>query len=141
MTVAGIQNQQALIDIFGEYPSFHDAEVLSMLLERDGEFGPSLTVKIHVWEMTNKTDEKGYFLLKNQTLVTFQFGRILLESLNGFNHQNVLWDLEIDEIDPQEKEHEGCCYQVSMPSSYGCEASFKCQTITVVSAVPYLGTP
>lgn len=136
MTVAGIQNQQVLIDIFGEYPSFHDAEVISILLNRTGEVSPSLTVEIHLWQMTNEIDEKGYYILRNSTIVVFRFGRILLESLSGFNHQNVLWDLVIDEINSEEKENEGCCYQVSMPSSYGCEAVFKCQTITVVSAVP-----
>ena len=81
MTVSGIQNQQALIDIFGEYPSFHDAEVLSILLDRDGEASPSLTIQIHAWHMTNEVDQKGYFILKNQTVITFLFGQILLESL------------------------------------------------------------
>ena len=136
--LSGIQNQQALIDIFGEYPSFHDAEVLSILLDRDGEASPSLTIQIHAWHMTNEVDQKGYFILKNQTVITFLFGQILLESLSGFNHQNVLWDLEIDEIDSEERANEGCCYKVFMSSSYGCEVLFKCQSITVVSAVPYL---
>lgn len=52
--VSSIRNKQALIDIFGRWPSFHDAEVLSIVLDHGGEEGPSLTATIHLWQMTRQ---------------------------------------------------------------------------------------
>jgi len=130
-----IQNKKALIDIFGHWPSFHDAEILRMSLEREGEDGPYLEAHIHVFEMTSEIDAKGYYVLKNPTLVTFRFTHIVLEYLKWFNQQNVLWDLEITNIKPEE--NDGCNFKVVMPSSYGLEASFDCKDIIIVNVKPY----
>jgi hypothetical protein len=81
--------------------------------------------------MTPEVDEKGFYVLKHHTLVTMAFGSITDLSLNGFNHQNVLWDLKIvQELGEQ-------VISVSIPTSYGCEAKFKGESVEVVSAVPY----
>jgi len=37
-----VKNADVLINIFGYWPSFHDAEVLTMRLDRAGADGPSL---------------------------------------------------------------------------------------------------
>lgn len=42
-----------LLAWFGYVPSFHDAEIIDLHLNRHG---PS-TLRIHVWEMTGKVDE------------------------------------------------------------------------------------
>jgi hypothetical protein len=130
-----INNKKALIDIFGRWPSFHDAEIIRMVLEREGDGGPYLEAQIHVFEMTTEIDAKGYYVLKNPTLVTFRFTHIVLEYLKWFNQQNVLWDLEIININPEE--NDGCNFKVVMPSSYGCEASFDCKDIVIVNVKPY----
>jgi hypothetical protein len=48
--MANIQNEQALISIFGRWPSFHDATIISILLDREGEDGPSLEARVHVFD-------------------------------------------------------------------------------------------
>ena len=48
---AHFENEEKLIDIFGYWPSFHDAEILRIRLDRAGSDGPSLTADIHVFEM------------------------------------------------------------------------------------------
>jgi hypothetical protein len=51
---SNIENSHLLTDIFGRWPSFHDAELLRMTLGR-GEaqsFSPYLQATIHVFEMT-----------------------------------------------------------------------------------------
>jgi hypothetical protein len=73
MTMTRIKNEKALTDIFGRWPSFHDAEIISIYLDRSGQDGPSLEAKIHLFEMTNRVDAKGYYVLKNHILVTFRF--------------------------------------------------------------------
>lgn len=137
MTMAKIQNRELLTEIFGSWPSFHDAEILSIQLDRGGEDGPSLTAVIHLWRMTNEVDANGYIVCKNYTLATLRFGHILLEMLNGFNHQNVLSELSISTIDSNISENDHCSFGILMETSYGCQAMFKCRSITVLKAEPH----
>lgn len=130
-----IKNEKALTDIFGRFPSFHDAEIISIFLERNGEGSPSLEAKVHVFEMTDQVDDERHYILKNHTLVTFRFTQIILEYLKWFNQQNVLQLLDITEINPEE--NDGCNFEVRMPSSYGCESSFKCRDIIIDKAEPF----
>ncbi len=132
-----IQNRQALISIFGGWPSFHDAEVFWILLDRGGEEGPALTAKIHVFEGTKEVSERGYYVSKNHTLATLRFGGVELEYLENFNDQNVLFSLDIADLDPEESE--GRCFEVVMSASYGCSAEFRCRTIEVTAVEPFEG--
>ena len=113
-----IQNHEVLTRIFGEWPSFHDAEIISILLDRGGEEGPSLTIQVHLWQMTSEVDAKGYSVCKNYMLATLRFGRIVLEQLDGFNQQNSLFDLNIENIDPNAPQNERCQFEVVMETGY-----------------------
>jgi hypothetical protein len=62
------------------------------------------------------------------------FSGIIELELFDFNPQNVLFDLVITEIS---QDGSDVRFSVSMPTSYGCEASFKCREIRVLSAVPF----
>jgi hypothetical protein len=55
--VTEIQGAGELHDWFGYWPSFHDAEVIGLHLNRKG----SSSLRIHTWEMTKDVDEKGYY--------------------------------------------------------------------------------
>lgn len=129
-----IQNSQALTTIFGEWPSFHDAEVVSISLNRHFRKGASLEATIHLWQMTSEVDAKGYFVSKNSTLTVLRFDDIVLELLEGFNHQNVLSELLISEIAPAAEGNAGCEYEVVFNPSFGCGAVFNCRSIQVISA-------
>ncbi len=131
-----IQNSQVLTAIFGEWPSFHDAEVYSLLLNRHFGKGASLESTIHLWQMTDEVDARGCFGVKNNTLTVLRFDGIALEVLQGFNHQNSLSELAISEIDASAKGGEGCRYEVVFHPSFGCGAIFQCRSIEVVSAEP-----
>ncbi len=54
---------------FGYWPTFHDAQVLSVTLNRSGES----QVVIHTFEMTKEVDARGYYVLRKHCLVTFCF--------------------------------------------------------------------
>jgi hypothetical protein len=90
-----------------------------------------MDVTIHHWQMTNEVDSKGYFVLKHHTLTALRFFGVSELQLAGFNHQNVLWNLEISESDSEPR------FSISMPTSFGCDASFRCRRIRVISAAPY----
>lgn len=132
--VKGIENAELIENIFDGWPSFHDAEIHTLLLTRDCNSSPRMDVTIHHWEMTSEVDSKGYFVLKHHTLTTLRFSRVSELQLTGFNRQNVLFNLEISEIPEGGSDAR---FLVSMPTSYGCEASFKCGEIRVMSAVPF----
>jgi hypothetical protein len=134
-----IKNEKALIDIFGRWPSFHDAEILSLYLDRDGEGGPFLDAKIHVFEMTNQVDAKGFYILEKHTLVAFRFARIVMGNIKWFNQQNVIDCLSIDSVDPEQ--NDGCRFSITIESSVGCEASFECGEVIVVSVEPFECAP
>lgn len=129
---ARIRNRELLTNIFGQWPSFHDAEVLRVELDRDC---CTLVAQIYVFRMTNTVDLDGYYVLENKTTVAMKFTGVVDLEMRWFNHQNVLWALEI--IDIRSQQLERINFEVSFPSSYGLEAQFKCESIEVVSVQPY----
>jgi hypothetical protein len=129
------ENATQLESIFGRWPSFHDAEVLRLSLDRSGEDGPTLDVVIHVFEMTSEVDAKGFYILKKHTEVTFRFTHIVLLQMQWFNDQNVLSSLEVAELDATA--NEGRRFRVAMRSSWGLEAEFECQRAIVLNVRPF----
>jgi hypothetical protein len=57
---------------FGHWPTFHDAEVLSITLDRSGES----RVAIHAFAKTAEVDSSGHYVTTKHAVVTF--------FLNGF---------------------------------------------------------
>ena len=81
-----------LCNWFGYWPDFHDAEVVSISLNRSGVS----RVSIYTWEMTDKTDKDGYYVQAKHVLVDFSLESIVDLNLNGFSHQNVIAGLTIE---------------------------------------------
>jgi hypothetical protein len=140
--VATIRNSEALEEIFGYWPSFHDAEVLHVRLDRGdppdrgGEpRRPTLEADIHVFEMTDQVTEQGFYALRKHTLVTFAFHGVDELELNGFNNQNALFGLRLEDI--SDRQLEVLKWSVGFESSFGLEASFMCEEAEVVRAVPF----
>jgi immunity protein 50 of polymorphic toxin system len=131
-----VENAEALVDIFGRWPSFHDAEVLSIHLDRSGEDGPSLEARVHVFLMTNEVDARGYYVLTKHTLVTLRFANIILRELCWFNAQNSLSGLGIERVDPTN--NEGRTLGASFDANYGVELDLVCDRITVRSVEPFV---
>ncbi|MFZ1699831.1 MAG: Imm50 family immunity protein [Pyrinomonadaceae bacterium] len=131
-----IEGVRLLTDIFGRFPSFHDAEVVSLKLDRgNSETLATVELSIHVFEMTSEIVENHY-VLKNHTLVTFQFEDVVELELEGFNHQNVLQDLSI--VDIRHRQLERIKFEVTIPGLHGLEGKFMCRSIKLISAVPFI---
>lgn len=84
-----IEGAQQLYDWFGYWPSFHDAEVLSLHLNRSG----TSSLVLHTWEMTKELDERGYYILTKHVVVEFVMKEIVELNVNGFSQQNVIFGL------------------------------------------------
>lgn len=134
-----IENVEALTRIFGCFPSFHDAEVLSVHLDREGHngfLGPTLEIKIHVFEMTGSVNEKGYYVLVNHTLATFLFCQVSNLRFADFNGQNVIDGFSMK--DAASKIEGGPALEVTFFPCYGMDLEFGCQAVKLISAEPFV---
>jgi hypothetical protein len=115
---------------FGGWPSFHDAEVHRIVLERAVPTGPMprVEVVIHAWNMTDQIDENGYRLAHHH-LVSFAFDDVSEVELDGFNHQNVLSDLLLQSVD------EGS-FRVELAHCFGVSSSFIAKRGRVLAVTP-----
>ena len=126
---AFIKNVQALISIFGRWPSFHDAEVCRLRLDRDGT---CLEMEVYIFAVGRAIDERGHYKRSNESLLTLRFCEIEDVHLEGFNHQNVIASLTLrkdQRID------------VELESIFGLGGKFSCGAVEVVKVVPYVQTP
>jgi len=105
--LAQVKGAQALFDWFGYWPNFHDAEVISVHLNRAG----ASSLAIHVWETTDRMDAQGYFATQKHAVVTFLFYVITELELEEFNHQNIVDGLVLLKEDPG--------LELTLDSTYG----------------------
>jgi hypothetical protein len=131
-----VEGVDHLTRIFGTWPTFHDAEVVRLSLDRSGPEGPILEAHIHLFAMTPEVDARGYYVLRDHTLVTLRCTKVDHLVLEDFNHQNVLFSLGIEPLDAGASD--GSCFRVRMESSYGVSAVFTCKRLIVIDAVPWI---
>ena len=105
---------------------FHDAEVLSITLDRSS---PSRIV-VDTRTRTNEVDAGGYYVLDKHAIVTFVVEDFLLDRegitntrIDGFNHQNVLSSLTVT------KTLEG--YDLILDGIYGVSASISVRCVRI----------
>src|SRR5215203_3260126 len=138
---AKIQNAELLINAFGQFPTFHDAEVVQILLKRKNnrEYCPTLEALIRI----------SNYKTGNKFLVNLLFKYIFGLKLENFNHQNVLGDLYITEFSEEffekskhdkrllgvvsKAEIERLNYYVKFEYCFGIEAEFLCGEIIIDS--------
>lgn len=101
-----IEGSENLFQWFGYWPSFHDAEVISLILHRTGVS----SLILHTWEMTKEIDKNGYYVLAKHAVVEFVMKKVVDLDLSGFNHQNVILALEIQKIESGYRLTLGDCY-------------------------------
>jgi Immunity protein 50 len=117
--VQEIPGATELYDWFGYWPNFHDAEIVSLHLDRKG----SSSMRVHTWEMTKALDEKGYYVLVKHVVVEFIFEGVRGLSVNGFNHQNVIFGLNIEQAESG--------FRVNLDGCYGIEGSIEADKISL----------
>jgi hypothetical protein len=91
---------------FGYWPDFHNAEVISLHLNRKGKS----FLRVHTWEITKELDEKGYYVLAKHIVVEFILESVSDLCLNDFSHQNVISELGIKKTSSGFRLELGPCY-------------------------------
>lgn len=127
-----IRNRDLLIERFGEWPSFHDAEVYAARFDSgqltDGV--PRLELDIHLFQWVSNTTE-GESIYANHTLATLEFTDVAVLDFKWFGRQNVLADLVVEEsVDPEDPDAQPLL--VGLPSSAGLDAEIRCSSISVL---------
>ena len=144
----GIQNEHLLTDIFGRFPSFHDAELLKVTWGGGEPAGDrrTLEVLIHVWTLLNEVDEEDHLKTSNHVVVKFQFTGIVNLALGHHNQQsewphldgvekNILFALTIKKLSDREEHH--VKFKVEFAGSVGGSAEFHCRDISIESVEPF----
>ena len=113
---------EAIESWFGRSPTFHDAEIASLSLDRAG---PS-TMTVYWFCTTAQTDERGYYILDKHALVTFRMDQVFDLKLSGFNGQNVIFNLAIGkrpDSDPG--------YDIEIETSHGLSGRISCRSLAL----------
>lgn len=76
---------------FGQVPSFHDAEILSLHLRRKAQS----VLRLHGWINTSEVGQDGYFVLDRHAIVTFTLSEVMDLQLDGLGIQNVIGGLAL----------------------------------------------
>ena len=110
----------------GRVPSFHDAEIISVTLDREGISG---NIRIRTFEMTSDVDAQGYFVLKKHVVVGFQLSGITGLELTDFNHQNVIDGLSVSDA----SQAAAAKLVVEVRSIFGFGGKWRCQSAEVTA--------
>ena len=96
-----------IINWFGHWPTFHDAEVVSIELNRSG----TSILKVHT------------FVGHKHAIVSFLLDDICELQLSGFNHQNVIFRLDLNKQDEE--------YEIVLVGCYGVEGRIVTKKIQI----------
>jgi hypothetical protein len=127
----GVVNSEALLSAFGFWPSFHDAEVHSAILDRGNALEPpSITLVVYAFSCDRQVDENGFFRIVTSVLVTLKCSDVRESELVDLGHQNVISSMGF------ESTAEGLV-RVTLEPCYGLSGSVLCSQVRIESAVPW----
>ncbi len=153
-----IAGSDHLIDWFGYWPSFHDAEIHWIKLERSQfvQAGSiSMELLIDTFEITSHTKPNGFLKLAKRSLVHLRFEGCAGINLQGFNQQNQLscikftvewqrvpedktWPIDaVHFIENGQTQAADRFLRVSLFTEFGLDGEFKCHRGYVVSITPW----
>ena len=132
-----IANHEKVLERFGYWPRFHEAEVRSLKLDRnrtlaDAAANPCVELILHAVEWTEAT--AGTPAAFNHHLVHFEFEEIDDVQLHGFNHRNLLEGLRFE---PAQAGPGGAArHWLAFDAAHGLSGGFTYARATVVSVTP-----
>jgi hypothetical protein len=113
-----IPGAKALVDWFGRFPSFHDANVIEFQIREDG----TGLLKMKAWKMADSVDACGYFVLEKHFTGKFIFHGISSVELSGFESGAIISSVAIDRVSESIRKA-GPEFRIRIESSYGFAGS------------------
>jgi len=114
-----VPGAQELVELYGYWPSFHDAEIVCLELNRLGRS----RVQVHTFATTKELDGRGYYVTDRHALVSFLLEEVSSLQLRGFNHQNVISGLDLS------KTADG--FELHLDGCYGIEGRIACARLNI----------
>jgi hypothetical protein len=113
---AFVENPETVTAVLGEWPSFHDAELLSLELKRNGVVSATITIKAKPYSPEGKSVH---------SLIKIVFEGISSFRLVDFNEQNSMYSLDVTS--------NGDKKVLKIDASYGAEAAFAFEQARVLN--------
>jgi hypothetical protein len=126
--LARIVNAEVVRQFFGHWPSFHDAEITKVTFEATRGYYASATFIINAFETTKEVLKCGLVKTAKHCAIELHFIDIQELEFDCFNHQNVVFDVAIEESGPDIK----CTFN----SSVGLDAVIVAKEAHVLSLTP-----
>jgi hypothetical protein len=117
--IKDIHGASELHDWFGYWPDFHDAEIISLHLNRKG----ISSLRVHAWDTTKEVDEKAHYVMAKHIVVEFIFENVSELALNGFSQQNVISGLDIEKI--------ASGFRLTLGECYGLAGSIEAEQMSL----------
>lgn len=102
-----IEGAREFVKWFGHWPSFHDAEVIHVHLDRSG----TSSLLVSTCELTSELLPNGLYGSRKNVDVEFVLSEVQDLELAEFNQQNVIFGLSVDVVDH--------ALRISMEACYG----------------------
>jgi len=118
-----VENGQALVEIMGYWPSFHDANVMEISRETD-----TFTVTVHLFAMTDQVDSAGYYILEKHHLVTI--------AMHGLQSSSLPLTYSDDCLSGLTFSRSGDLTQVDFESHMGQDGTVLCRKVEIASMIP-----
>ena len=129
---AHIANSEKVIEALGYWPTFHDAEVISFLVERalplrNGYSSARVAVHVRMYETVGEGTAQYAQVLSKSVLIRFAFSTVSELELSDFNHQNVINSITVERTGS--KGLGGL--QVTIESIWGFGGTLRCMSASV----------
>ncbi len=123
-----------LVRWFGQVPTFHDAEILSLHLRRKGQS----VLRLHGWISTGAVGQDGYIVLDRHAIVTFTLADVMDLQLDGFSIQNVISGLILRRA-PDRPERRGFLaldprpqdIEIELEPCYGLDGLIRARSVSI----------
>lgn len=120
-----IEQLEDLEQALGVPVAFHDAEVVSVSIERTTTTGDvTLQIEVFVWRTKQTVTADGFFERDNFAIATLRFERVWDLAIEEFNNQNVILDLSITLQDDGR-------FRVVLDPPYGLYMTLTCSRIAL----------
>jgi hypothetical protein len=128
-----VVDSRKLIEVFGEWPSFDDAALISLVLDRDDGSPWNPDSNSPTLSMTVRFAETGYYLSE------IRFNRVCNLELTGLSHQNEFQEIVFDQL-PARVDSRGSFTPAGISAEIiahcGLHGRFEFQSGIVLSIVP-----
>ena len=133
MNYSDVIGGDELLRWFGEVPTFHDSEILSLSLHRTG----TSELKVHGWIMTNEVGPDGHIVLDKHAVVTFSLEGIMDLQLDGFSGQNIIAGLVLQRATDRGRSsyfslpEDGTDVEIELTPCYGLDGFIRAKKVAI----------